>query len=207
MRIQGTWITRHRWWAAEYGCTETVKLLLATGDVELNSQHTGYFMAEMTALAAAAGRGNVGVIKMLLSRRGIDVNMYDAEGYTPLSHAALHMKTEAVRLLLTQPNINLEQRNESGETALMQAAMSGAADVIELLLEKDADVNAKDNCGHTALYYASNCKHGKAVEALLRSRKASEVDLLEESCWERLSFSLEAELPGKGTAQKKIWAA
>ena len=43
-------------------------------------------------------------------------------------------------------------------SALMWAAKKGSLETVKILLEYNADVNAKDDDGHTALYWAALCR-------------------------------------------------
>ncbi len=45
--------------------------------------------------------------------------------------------------------------------------MNGKIDVAKVLLKHNADVNAKNNEGKTALYYAAKYNHQELVELLL----------------------------------------
>ncbi|MGL9718971.1 MAG: ankyrin repeat domain-containing protein [Wolbachia sp.] len=45
--------------------------------------------------------------------------------------------------------------------------MKGKVDIAKILLKHNADVNAKNNEGRTALYYAVKYNHQKLVELLL----------------------------------------
>ena len=51
-------------------------------------------------------------------------------------------------------------------TVLMEAAGSGRTDIVQLLLAKGADVNAKNNYGETALFWAKKMGHKEIVRIL-----------------------------------------
>jgi ankyrin repeat protein len=59
-----------------------VKLLLATGKVDIDSKDTRY---NHTPRQWAAARGNKAVIKLLLAAGKVDVDSKDGHGQTPLS--------------------------------------------------------------------------------------------------------------------------
>ncbi|WP_252258611.1 ankyrin repeat domain-containing protein [Erythrobacter aurantius] len=73
-------------------------------------------------------------------------------------------KTEVIDWLLkhgVKPNDTVS--SGSSKTLLMSACESGALPVINHLLERGADVDAVDNDGQTALFYASDKKVAKAL--------------------------------------------
>jgi ankyrin repeat protein len=55
----------------------------------------------------------------------------------------------------------------------MLAAMSGHREKVQLLIAAGADVNARDNCGRTALMIAKEMGHIEIVQ-LLRANGAAE---------------------------------
>ena len=59
-------------------------------------------------------------------------------------------------------------------TFLMHAAARGDVDIVKLLLEHEADVNAKDRSGETALFKAMDAGHSQVVELLLRHEPSVE---------------------------------
>ena len=85
-----------------------------------------------TAIAMAAGNGNLDDVKLLLTK-GVDVNVPDFRGYTPLMLAAHsdQVNTEIVQLLLAH-GANIKAVAED-ETALSLAEKRGDTDVTKLL--------------------------------------------------------------------------
>ena len=53
-----------------------------------------------------------------------------------------------------------------GHTALIVAARFGYIKIVQALLDRGAEVNAEDNYGHTALYWAIKNKKAAVVELL-----------------------------------------
>ena len=90
-----------------------------------------------------------------------DVDARNADGSTPLMHAAFNGNTKMVNRLI-QAGANVNARDNNNETPLMWLAQSNDAregrqsvyDILETLLGNRADRNLVDNDGHTAEWYA-----------------------------------------------------
>jgi ankyrin repeat protein len=84
-------------WAAVYGCSKTVRMLLQQDDVDVNCKDN----QGRTPLSWAASDGICfAVLKQFLEREDVDVNSKDNEGRTPLSWAAGLGNQEVVGLLI-----------------------------------------------------------------------------------------------------------
>ena len=90
---------------------------------------------------------------------GIDVNVHDFAGFTPLHHCVSSVGNDvtfkmAERLLRAGANVN--SQNRFGETPLMNACMSVGNTVhyaaVEMLLKYGADPTVKDNEGNFPTY-------------------------------------------------------
>lgn len=114
--------------AAFFGQTDSVRLLLARGaepDVRGQGWMTG------TALSAAAAGGHTAIVLLLLEV-GVDPNVQQAQGFTPLHAAAQNADLEAVRALLdagADPAIVTEE----GVTAAELAEQAGDLVTVETL--------------------------------------------------------------------------
>jgi ankyrin repeat protein len=85
-------------------------------------------------LFSAAASGDLDEVKRLVLDCGLDPNVKDGFGNTPLHNAASEGHLEVVKLLLERgadPNV----KGRSGETPLHYAARRGRLDVVKLLLE------------------------------------------------------------------------
>ena len=115
----------------------------------------------MTALMEAATEGHQGIIRLLLEREDVDVNVRSpfsdrASGYTALTWAAKHGHGKIVRMLLGRKEVEVNVATPIADrTPLMEAIYYGHMEVAELLLRHPAvDVNHEDMYGLTALSYA-----------------------------------------------------
>jgi cytohesin len=120
------------------------------------------------SLFFAAGSGDLAEVKRLVIGCGVDPNIQDENGETPLHYAAWEGRLKVVKLLLehgADPNV----QDKDGETPLHLAAWDGHLDVVELLLEHGANPNIQENkYGKTPLHYAvSRCLENKFGRTLL----------------------------------------
>ncbi|RYP61545.1 hypothetical protein DL771_010106 [Monosporascus sp. 5C6A] len=125
--------------AARGGHKATVKLLLETGEVDVDSKDKD----GRTPLSWAAKDGHEAVVKLLLGTGKADVNSKDKDGWTLLSWAAKggHL-TVVKRLLHEKADVNAAAAKYDGRTTLQAAAEGGHIAIVKLLLQKKAEVNA-----------------------------------------------------------------
>ena len=149
--------------ACMMGNAGRVRGLLRHGNVDINvGSEFGTF------LCLAAYEGRAAVVRELLSRPGIDVNLATPGEVTPLYFAAQEGHVEIVELLLGVRAINVNLQNMYGETPLSVAAYEGREEVVKLLLAvKDVSVNVRGPDGATALFYAAQEGYPGIAELLL----------------------------------------
>lgn len=144
--------------AAAHASTEMlVRLLGARPDVNLNERIDGRTMLHCAAAALHSTNSN------LLLERGLDPNIQDHQGRTPL-HLATPQKdgVNLARLLLAR-GARADARDQKGVTALMHSQ----PEAIKLLVDKGADLTAQDSDGNTALHWAARQKAVNAAALLL----------------------------------------
>ena len=119
-------------------------------------------------LLHVASRFNLPSLVNAVLERGVDANLRDREGRTPLSIAATAGSVEVAKMLLDRQDVDRNSRDDHGSTPLMCAVYSRRTPVLTLLLGRmDIDANAQDNGGRTPLSYAAGNGHKLILEVLL----------------------------------------
>jgi len=145
------------------GRVPLVRLLLDAG-----ARATGEYRDGQSLLHAAAARGSVPVLDLLLDNAKMNVQTLDSNGNTPLDSAVLHGQQGAVETLLRHHADAKYVHPIDGRGALHEACMRGFADLLQPLLDAGADLNARDRFGQTPLDIALAYKNGKVVATLLQ---------------------------------------
>ena len=83
--------------------------------------------------------------------KGVDPNLTDSRGRTPLFTAVREGSQHALESLLGAPQLRIDAVNADGETPLMIAAIRGSLPAVQALVKRGAAVN---RAGWTPLHYA-----------------------------------------------------
>jgi ankyrin repeat protein len=118
-----------------------------------------------TALHAAAQRGNLAVIRLLLAS-GAEIDHRDIEGQTALHLAVRAGHLEVVRELLNhRASINAQTR--TGYTPLHIAAARTRVDIMQELVTRSADLTLANTEGYTALWIAAFVRNTAIAEEMV----------------------------------------
>lgn len=149
--------------ATENGAYEIAKLLLK-GGASVNAAKSPF---DTTALAEAAGQGNMPIVQLLLSQ-GATVNIKIGDSEPALQNACAGGHFAIVRLLLDKgADVNAESHPIGSSTALQAASFAGHYEIANYLIERGANVNAEVGESRTALQAAAICGHLEIVQLLL----------------------------------------
>ena len=176
--------------AAELSDTRLLRALIAKG-ADVNRAHAG--LTPLLATTRACREGRPEMVTSLVAN-GADPARADADGNTPLHHAALCAEP-AIAAILIDAQAPLEARNRNHATplavaaeaanwpvlrflvehgALADAALPAAAGIadddpegVRILLRHKARVNAVDALGRSALLHAARENHVGIARALL----------------------------------------
>ena len=137
---------------------KVLSLLIEHGaDIEcLNRGGSGF-----TPLNLASYYGRLEIGQCLLDR-GANIEARDAQGRTSLVNAVQERHVEFARMLLERGAV----QNKRGKTELHFAVENGFPQAVQLLLEYGADVNVRNNSGHTPSELASSKGYQEIVELI-----------------------------------------
>lgn len=144
--------------ASMLGYVDIVRVLL---DKDTSNIDKPYLSSGFTALNRAAYCGEKSTVELLLGY-GADLTIKDSDGWTPIMSATLDGNLDIMELLINYEIDHGKKRDVSQvdiadndeRTPLMIASRNLYHQGVSLLLDAEADVNAQNNEGQTALHYA-----------------------------------------------------
>ena len=140
----------------------TVVRLLTDYNADVNEHDDG----GNYPLHLAAAYGDVEVTRILLER-GAKVNVWNDNGSTPLLIASMKRHYPIVRLLLDHDARVHVHDSAQGNTPLHHVAMHGPFELARTLLERNAEVNSRNDHRSTPLLLASEFGDRRVVQLLL----------------------------------------
>ncbi|WP_196221141.1 ankyrin repeat domain-containing protein [Sansalvadorimonas verongulae] len=109
-------------------------------DFDINEQFScGVCGTPVHGLYLAAQKGHAGVIEVLLTSKGLNVDQTLSDGSTALFIAAQEGHAGVIKTLLKDGRVNVNHRLNDGSTALFIAAQECHFDVVKMLLGWGAD--------------------------------------------------------------------
>jgi hypothetical protein len=159
------------------GMISSVKRMLEMKSIDVEAREGGE-EGRSSCLKIAACKGHLDICRLLIDK-GAQVNTKDEVGSTPLHYAAMHGRIEIVRLLCDH-GADIEASDNDGCTPLHFATLNGNISVVKELIEvRNADINARNVNGRTALRWAR--EEGKDdIAAFLVSHGANDEEEEEE---------------------------
>ena len=123
-----------------------------------------FAISEKESLLDAARDGKMAMIEKLLAG-GANINVQDANGWTPLMFAVAAAHSKLAKLLLDKgADVNIKAKK--GWTPLMIAAKHNDVEMMKLLLEKGAYIHDQNQDGKSALMLAEDQGHKDAIKYL-----------------------------------------
>jgi ankyrin repeat protein len=106
------------------------------------------------SIHSAAGLGEDEIVKQHLAD-GVDINLKDEVGFTPL-HKAVQSRSIVMVDVLVAEGADVNAKNNYGSTPLHMAVWKHWGGAIELLIDNGGHINAKNNTGETPLDYTQD---------------------------------------------------
>ena len=155
-------------WAAGWGYTETVKVLIDAG-ANVNAtgkhDHTALMMSAGAAVGAVR-ESHTETVKVLVEA-GADVSAKQKDGKTALMFAAVNGHTEIVEILERAESQTKSTAYVDINAELVEAVYSGNTARVEQLLRQGAEVNVEQKNGWTVLMSAAHGGHAETVQLLI----------------------------------------
>ncbi|HYJ05472.1 MAG TPA: ankyrin repeat domain-containing protein [Chthoniobacterales bacterium] len=145
------------------------------GRSDMASNETQEDKSSLSPLSMAAKRGDVSVVRKLLTARA-DPNGPDSEGNTPLHYAVSSGKIAVVETLLAG-GANVRACSRSGYTALHAVAVDRQVRIAELLLAAGADINARTDDNVTPLLASVGSPYSDSKMSLTLIRAGADVNI------------------------------
>ena len=120
-----------------------------------------------TALHYASFRGNIKIIKLLISNHA-EINVRTKNGYNMIHKAAMGNKPSAIIYFNKKHNMSLEETDENQMNALHLAVRSCMENSVIYLLSLGLNPNLTDKEGYTALHYAVKKGQSRIIKKLLQ---------------------------------------
>ena len=157
---------------------EVVETLLGSYKLNPNNYGRGHG-PPWTALHYAITFDKLDMLRLLVNRHGIDLDIIGPDGHTPLQWAAWKGKSELCKILIDagakkEAGSRATYWEKGGITALMYACRNGYLDTVKTLIEGKCKTETKDANGNTALHWATFLDINNAVGLIsyLLSKKA-----------------------------------
>uniref|UniRef100_A0A665UN82 Si:dkeyp-9d4.3 n=1 Tax=Echeneis naucrates TaxID=173247 RepID=A0A665UN82_ECHNA len=112
-------------------------------------------------------RPRPGKAKLLGAAKRVNVNIQDADGLSPLHHAALSGNKELISLLL-EAQAGVDIKDQKGMRPLHYAAWQGKTEPMKMLLKAGSSVNGQSDEGQIPLHLSAQHGHYDGSEMLLQ---------------------------------------
>ncbi|KAK7316118.1 hypothetical protein VNO77_34847 [Canavalia gladiata] len=144
------------------GDTESLKIVIGSGEFDLDNQDdNGYSAVMVTAL-----KGHVESFRLLVYS-GADVKLCNKSGETAISLSEVNQNRYLFEKVMLEFALQRGNCNAGGFYVLHCAARWGDIEAVQLITSKGYDVNVPDGCGYTPLMLAAREGHGSICELLI----------------------------------------
>lgn len=155
-------------YAASKGNEELLNLLIEKGLPYKNKNKKGG-NAMLAATRGSRGKYNSLEFFKYLEKLGIEANITNNEGATPLHNLASGNKDAATFNYFLSKGVNPNQLNNDGNNPLIISAIGNTKEIVELLSQETTNINLTNKKGHSALTYAVEYNTPTIVNYLLQN--------------------------------------
>ncbi|XP_039290548.1 fibronectin type 3 and ankyrin repeat domains protein 1 [Nilaparvata lugens] len=129
-----------------------------------------------SAVHYAVDNSQINILKMAIEM-GADINLKDANGWSPLMRGVLlNSKTEVLEELLKN-GADVNATDKRGQSALMQAILALNTDGVRMLLKSGASTGLSNMYNNTAIDMAGLLQD-KELETILKTRQEQQIPVL-----------------------------
>jgi len=132
-------------------------LAIDSGDIEIVELFLHDKANVSAVFSSAVQSGNKKVVEQIIGL-GVDVNVKDKHGLTPL-HYAVHVRSKDIVQFLIDNGADVDAADEYGLTPLHYATKQGHINIAELLIAQGARLDIKDNAGRAPIHYAAEAAY------------------------------------------------
>ncbi len=156
-------------YAAKKGNKTILELLIKKGIPYKNLNKKGGNAILLATQGSRAGYNSLEFFKYLESL-GINPNITNKDGKTPLHNLARGNKDIATFNYFLNKGVNPNQVDENGNTPLLITASRNTLEIVQLLSEKTTNINHTNEKGHSALTYAVEQNSEAIVDYLIKNK-------------------------------------
>ncbi|WP_405415461.1 ankyrin repeat domain-containing protein [Maribacter sp. Asnod1-A12] len=153
-------------YASKKGNIDFLNLLIKKG-VDYKSLNDNGGNAFMFASQGGRGFSNGLPVYTYLKGLGLEPNIVEKNGSTPLHRLAFGAKDAAIIELFLNAGADVNQADEKGNTPFLNAAARNQLSIVQLLAKNLKDINAANNSRETALMLATHSNKADVVEFLI----------------------------------------
>ena len=151
-------------YAANYGYTDIVRLLLSCSDINVNALE----QCRRPPIHLAIRSYSHHTANVIFSHPKLDPFIKDENGETLLHLVSIYDYFDIFEKLLKLPNIDINVLNETKRPPLHLALMSSSFDIVKVLLKmSNIDINYKDAMDRTALHIAVLLRNKEILNLVL----------------------------------------
>ncbi|MDF4203366.1 ankyrin repeat domain-containing protein [Maribacter sp. SA7] len=155
-------------YASKKGNIDFLKLLVEKG-VDYKSLNNNGGNAFMFAAQGGRGFSNGLPVYTYLKSLGLEPNIVETSGSTPLHRLASGNKDETILNLFLDAGADVNQADEKGNTPFLNAASRNELKIVQLLAKDVKDINVSNKSGETALMLAAHSNKADVVGFLIEN--------------------------------------